>query len=115
MAHANPNIAALELQWWKDWRAADYSWDGLAAKRMMHRGTEITLQDYWRGEDGRLIAEPGTSRRWTRLHCPLVFADGTPSPKARWAQVDFGGTDWSDIAAIIQARLDADHTVMLDG
>src|SRR5438132_9712575 len=91
MAHANPDIAALEAQWWKGWRAADHSWDGLAAKSPEACG-DIglrTLQDYWAGERDRLIDEPGTGRRWTRFHCPLTFADGSPTPKALWNEADW--------------------------
>jgi uncharacterized protein YjbI with pentapeptide repeats len=91
MAQANPDVAALEGQWWTDWRAADFSWDGLGA-RASEACRDIgikTLQDYWVGERDRLIAEPGTSRRWTRFHCPLAFADGTPSPKAAWSEAEW--------------------------
>ena len=91
MAHANADITALEAQWWKDWRAADYCWDGLAAKSS-EACKDIglaTLQDYWAAERHRLIDEPGTARRWTRFHCPLAFADGAPSPKARWTETDW--------------------------
>ncbi len=91
MAHANPDMTALEAQWWKDWRAADFSWDGLAAKSS-EACADIglkSLQDYWAAEVDRLIAEPGTTRRWTRFHCPLAFADGTPSPKAAWSDAEW--------------------------
>lgn len=91
MAQANPDVAALEAQWWAAWRAADYSWDGLAGKSSQAcRDIGVkTLQDYWAAERDRLIPEPGTSRRWTRIHCPLVFADGSPSPKAAWSDADW--------------------------
>jgi len=60
MAHANADITALEAQWWKDWRAADYCWDGLAAKSS-EACKDIglaTLQDCWAAERDRLIDEP---------------------------------------------------------
>ncbi len=93
MAYANPDIAALEAQWWKAWRAADFSWDGLARQSSQACGDIgiATLQDYWASERERLIPEPGTSRRWTRFHCPLAFADGSPSPKAAWSEADWRG------------------------
>jgi uncharacterized protein YjbI with pentapeptide repeats len=106
-----PDIAALEAQWWKDWRAADYSWDGLAAKSSQ-ACKDIglgTLQDYWASERDRLIAEPGTMRRWTRFHCPLAFAGGAPSPKASWSEAD-----WRALADDL-ARLTLDPCVLFTG
>jgi uncharacterized protein YjbI with pentapeptide repeats len=99
-ACANPDIAALHAAWWQAWRAADYSWDGLNGKvASVHAVTldydpEVSLKDYWAGEVDRLIVEPGTNRRWTRLHCPEHFSDGSPSPKASWTT-----TDWMALAA----------------
>ena len=111
MAHANPDMAALEARWWKDWRAADYSWDGLAAKSSQAcRDIGIrTLQDYWASERDRLIDEPGTARRWTRFHCPLAFADGSPSPKAAWTDAD-----WRALTGDL-ARLTLDPCVLFTG
>ena len=102
MAQANPDVAALEAQWWAAWRAADYSWDGLAAKSSQAcRDIGIkTLQDYWTAERDRLIAEPGTARRWTRFHCPLAFADGSPSPKASWGEAEWRALS-HDLAALM--------------
>ncbi len=73
-------VSALEKAWWDDWWAQDFSWDGLAAKAC----GAATLQDIWRSEENWLITEPGTNRRWTRIHCPLRFADGSLSPKTDW-------------------------------
>ncbi len=120
--HANPEIAALEAQWWKDWWAADYSWDGLAGKKLLHvLAAEfldipkfgLSFQDYWRNEESHLIAEPGTNRRWTRLHCPLVFADGTPSPKQGWTEAEWDAV----FAAIPSVKLPVPDTeaVVLEG
>ena len=106
-AHTHTKIAALEAQWWKDWWAADYSWDGLKAKE----GPEGTanMQDFWRGEAEHLIPEPGTKRRWTRLHCPLHFAVGTPSPKAAWS-----ATAWQALYAdVLAPRTEGHHSVLL--
>ncbi|HVZ28988.1 MAG TPA: pentapeptide repeat-containing protein [Asticcacaulis sp.] len=94
---ANPEVQAFEAAWWQAWRKQDFSWDGLAAQPG-HDGH--SLQDYWRGEADDLIAEPGTNRRWTRFHCPLVFADGTPSPKANWSE-----TQWQAVQMAVKTRL----------
>lgn len=98
-----------QAAWWRDWWALDFSWDGLAAKP----GGDSTLQDYWRGEHYALIDEPGTPRRWTRFHCPLVFADGTPSPKSHWTL-----KEWRDLERSVRTRLalsEADRPCRLDG
>lgn len=103
----NPEVAALEKAWWAAWWQADYSWDGLAQKR--DAGDGKSLQDYWSSEQAFLIAEPGTGRRWTRLHCPFIFADGTPSPKAGWAS-----ELWDEVASVAQAAPDRLSGVVLD-
>ncbi|ESQ87479.1 hypothetical protein ABAC460_19320 [Asticcacaulis sp. AC460] len=86
-----------EAAWWNAWRRFDLSWEGLA-RREGH--SDATLQDYWRNEAGRLIAEPGTARQWTRFHCPFVFEDGTPSPKSHWT-----AADWADLHSSLRTRL----------
>lgn len=94
---ANPEVRAFEQAWWQAWRAQDFSWDGLGAKPG-HDGR--TLQDCWRTEANNLIEEPGTKRRWTRFHCPFVFADGSPSPKARWSEAE-----WQAVQMGLKTRL----------
>ena len=94
---ASTPLAAREAQWWDAWRGRDYSWDGLAAKLGHGSGT---LQDIWALESERLIAEPGTPRRWTRWHCPFVFADGSLSPKASWS-----AAEWHDLDLGLRTRL----------
>ena len=79
MAATSDDQRIREAAWWRAWQVRDYSWAGLAA---LPASEGLTLQDYWRGEKDRLIAEPGTTRRWTRFHCPFVFSDGSASPKA---------------------------------
>lgn len=91
------STAAREAEWWQGWRGLDFSWQGLAARP---GNDSATLQDYWRNEAGRLIAEPGTARQWTRFHCPLTFADGSPSPKALWT-----ADDWRDLHQSLRTRL----------
>ncbi|MGN6364172.1 pentapeptide repeat-containing protein [Asticcacaulis taihuensis] len=87
----NLEVSALEKAWWDDWWAEDFSWDGLAEKTV----NGLKLQDIWLDEAGSLISEPGTGRRWTRLHCPFNFKDGTPSPKASWTR-----SEWDAVAGI---------------
>ncbi len=109
MADAGGDIGAREAAWWADWRARDFSWDGLAAQA----AGDSSLQDYWRNQQHSLILEPGTQRRWTRFHCPLAFADGTPSPKAAWRD-----EDWHDLERSLRTRLalsEAERPCRLDG
>ena len=89
--------AACEAEWWQAWRALDFSWQGLAAMPGHSGGT---LQDVWAMEGDRLIVEPGTMRLWTRFHCPFVFADGSPSPKAAWSD-----GEWRDLQQALRTRL----------
>jgi len=91
-----PSRAAAEAAWWQAWRTCDFSWQGLAR---IPAG-DGTLQDYWRMEAGRLIAEPGSDRLWTRFHCPLVFADGSPTPKMAWST-----SEWEDLRVAVRTRL----------
>jgi hypothetical protein len=91
-----PSRATAEAAWWQAWRNRDFSWQGLAR---IPAG-DGTLQDYWRAEAGRLVAEPGSDRLWTRFHCPFIFADGSPSPKAAWL-----AADWDDLRMSIRTRL----------
>ena len=88
--------SAQEAAWWRTWRDLDFSWSGL----VRHPGHLGSLQDYWRNEEHRLISEPGTSRRWTRFHCPLIFDDGAPSPKFAWTPAE-----WADLHAGLRTRL----------
>lgn len=100
----------LTSDWWGRWRSADFSWAGLADKPWqgwlvaddgrMVRVEELpsaqkdlepgwrpaSLQDYWRSEEGQLI--PGDGKLWTRVHCPLNWADGTPTPKRSWTETE---------------------------
>lgn len=103
------------------WRAADFSWEGLTKKewigwRILDDGRlaqvntltpheraaarKATLQDYWRDEENDLIE--GDGMRWTRVHCPLVWRDGTPTPKAGWSAEEQAAFD-----ALVAAKLAA--------
>ena len=101
--------ATLEKDWWADWRAVDFSWEGLASKKM---SDGQTLQDYWRDKIddlGGLIDEVGRDgvviRQWTPFHLPYFFEDGTPTPKSSW-------TDTQKIA--FQKALEKDLMRALD-
>ncbi|MBL8531418.1 MAG: pentapeptide repeat-containing protein [Hyphomonadaceae bacterium] len=103
------------------WRAADFSWEGLTKKEWIgwrvlddgrlaqvntltphERATarRATLQDYWRDEENDLIE--GDGMRWARVHCPLAWRDGTPTPKAGWTAEEHAAFE-----ALISAKLAA--------
>lgn len=86
--------------WWNAWWEADYSWDGLAAKRWTgwflgldgrcvdsndRNAPSATLQDYWRSFENDLIESPVSGKRFTRLHLPLRWEDGSSTGKIEWA------------------------------
>ncbi len=104
----------LEREWWDRWWAEDYSWEGLGRKHWIGwlvdksdgsihavnetsepaielartfsgRVQRATLQDYWREEEGNLISSPDGKRKFTRVHLPLAWRDGTPTVKQGWA------------------------------
>nr|WP_321440209.1 pentapeptide repeat-containing protein [uncultured Hyphomonas sp.] len=94
---------AISQEWWDDWWEQDYSWDGLAKKRWWGwvvpedgvpvpeadgvEGRQATLQDYWRRAglaedvDRPEFRCPQTKRRFTRVHLPLLFRDGSQTLK----------------------------------
>nr|WP_312990644.1 pentapeptide repeat-containing protein [Brevundimonas diminuta] len=97
MTDTTPKMAREE--WWRTWRARDYSWEGLARHgvpgwyirpdgkmtrdRMSTRKTRpATLQDVWRSEAGRLITGPDL-RQWTIVHVPPTWDDGSVA-KSGW-------------------------------
>ena len=43
---------------------------------------KATLQDYWRDQEKNLIFDSDNKTKWTALHLPFVFFDGTSSWKA---------------------------------
>lgn len=106
----------LKADWWRDWWAADYSWDGLAHpdKYIQDGRGDSGLQDYWRtdpttklGRDdnaliavGELIRAPD-GRLWHIAHVPFVWADGSAA-KSAWPH-----ETRMRLAAIVTARLGA--------
>lgn len=66
-----------ETAFWKRWHSADFSWEGLGAKRVADGST---LQDYWADEASRLVLAPD-GRQYTRHHLPLATKDGIPTWK----------------------------------
>lgn len=102
---------ATEAEWWARWRELDFSWDGLALRFLDNPGGD-TLQHYWRAlrsvppdaddrleADGILIRDP-QGRRWHVVHAPVIWADGTPSPKA-----DLESACWVKVAECVRAAL----------
>jgi uncharacterized protein YjbI with pentapeptide repeats len=94
-------------EWWDGWWAKDFSWDGLANKpydgwfvlsdgslveepvgdsHPTDRVRPASQQDYWRDQEGDLIVSPNGTQRFTRVHLPPFWADGTPTGKADWPQ-----------------------------
>jgi uncharacterized protein YjbI with pentapeptide repeats len=85
-----PSREQLEADWWKRWWAYDYSWEGLAKKRIKGHGGlhgERTLQDYWRRDPanpsvvrddaameavGELIRAPD-GKLWHLAHVPVFW------------------------------------------
>ncbi len=91
------NRERLEAEWWDEWRRADYSWSGLAKKRLgdepvsSRQGLfgETNLQAYWRRdpqtgimrtdeemlEVGELVRGP-QGELWHLAHVPLEWGEG---------------------------------------
>ena len=96
---------AISQEWWDRWWDEDYSWDGLAKKDWDGwvvpedgvpvpaeegvEGRQATLQDYWRraGLEEDIKREghtcPKTGKRFTRIHLPLTFEDGSETLKGK--------------------------------
>lgn len=94
---------AISQDWWDKWWEQDYSWDGLAEKPWqgwvvnadgvpvpeweLVEGRNATLQDYWRraGLEADIKRPefqcPETGRRFTRMHLPPHFRDGSETLK----------------------------------
>ena len=85
--------------WWAGWRKEDFSWDGLAARpwegwvwdpataRALPAGADApgcipaTLQHQWWAHRDALFTDPADGRAYTVAHLPLVWSDGSDSPK----------------------------------
>jgi hypothetical protein len=116
MAEMAETKAEHEARWWVDWFKADYSWEGLAKRKIRSGGQfgEQTLQDYWRrapatGEvrtdaalkkAGELIEFDGGW--WHLAHLPPRGRDGRESWKA-----DLDAFEWEALDALVVARLAA--------
>jgi uncharacterized protein YjbI with pentapeptide repeats len=115
-----PTATELRETWWREWWRLDFSWDQLAKKRIQNwylrpdggltserpavRPKQATLQDLWRAEEGRLVTGPD-NRRWTIVHAPWTWADGTPAKQA-WDRAQFEMIEAALEAAV--ARMPAD-------
>lgn len=96
---------ALEKDWWDRWWAEDFSWEGLAKKKIAGTGGlhgEKTLQDYWLYDlskppeaqldratresemeaAGELVRDPN-GRLWHLAHVPLTWPNGDRA-KSGW-------------------------------
>jgi len=105
-----------EAHWWRDWWAADYSWDGLAKKEILGGGQwgEKTLQDYWRRDpatrearsdaalktSGELVELDG--RWWHLAHLPRL--GGRDGGTFSW-KTSLDAPEWARLSAILAERL----------
>lgn len=111
------SVEELEREWWEDWRRADFSWGGLADKlwngwsvtpsnAIVERANApsgsraATLQDYWRDQADHLVE--GDGKKWTRIHLPTFWADGSPTGKDTW-----GRDERAALASVVQEKLAA--------
>ena len=70
-------------------------------------GRQATLQEYWRDQEDHLISSPDGSVRFTPMHLPPVWHDGTPiDPSLRADEAQFN--------AIIKAKLQAAEETSFD-
>lgn len=113
MITPQPPVLADDIEpdpdWWAGWRKEDFSWNGLAVRswegwvwdpaagRALPAGADApdcipaTLQHQWWAHRDALFTDPADGRAYTVAHLPLVWSDGSDSPKItsphRW-QVD---------------------------
>jgi hypothetical protein len=113
-----------DKEWWDAWWEEDFSWDGLAKKSwdgwlVLPDGSfaeeqtgdtpppdgarAATLQDYWRDQERDLITGPD-GIRFTRVHLPPAWRDGTPTGKTEWG-------DWALDASLAPKLLAGGETV----
>lgn len=114
MAETTETREEREARWWREWFAADYSWDGLAGHDIEGGGQfgEKTLQDYWRRDpvtgEARTDAELRTAgelvefdgRWWHLAHLPPHGDCGGESWKA-----DLAAAQWASLGALLTRRL----------
>jgi hypothetical protein len=104
-----------EVDWWRAWWAADYSWGELRRKRVAGTGglnRDTDLQAYWRTDPttgtlrdddalraaGELVNDPA-GRLWHIAHVPLHWADGTVA-KSGWT-----ASNRNALAAVVADRI----------
>lgn len=102
-----------EARWWREWRDADYSWDGPAGKpwsgwsvltngdcveTASPDGQHATLQDYWRAciDESELVT--GDGKRWTLAHVPMRWADGMTQTNAK---ADWDPEQWEKLGELV--------------
>lgn len=132
-------------QWWKEWWAEDYSWDGLAQKPWAgwcvlpdgqvaedpsswpeghaEHGPQPdgarpeTLQDYWRDQEGALIESPVSGKRFTIIHLPLEWEDGSPTPEVEQLAVPHAKYRVSNVTKTDEEGnvIGADRRLIIDG
>ena len=116
MAEDQDDRAAREAKWWADWHAADYSWEGLAAKTILGGGQfgEATLQDYWRRDPKTGVRRSDATLRktgelvrfddrdWHLAHLPMGDRSGTVES---W-KANTGHADWTRLTDLIRNRLE---------
>jgi len=79
------NPDPLYWTWFEQWWAQDFSWEGLAKRKIEGWDDGRTLQDYWHDEKDRLIEfgkdKNGKLRQWTIFHQPPHDLEGKTSWK----------------------------------
>ncbi len=91
--------------WFDAWWAQDFSWDGLAKRKIKGWKDGRTLQDYWREEEDRLIDFAG--RTWTRFHLPPHDPSGEEtSEKFGFEEETWDEPKWQNWHAAIVNKLD---------
>lgn len=122
--------------WWERWWKKDYSWEGLAAldsfgypkhpwpswRRLPDgsvveatastKGRPATLQDYWRDQEHDLIESPVSGKKFTRIHIPLEWEDGTPTGKSDWVE---NSNDFKAYQSCVNAKLNAPDEAQFQG
>lgn len=102
-------VAKAQQDFFERWWAEDYSWEGLAKKRI---SASVTLQDVWRHQAERLVEFAG--KRWTTAHLPLLSLEGKPSGKKTWVNHEVNAFEHS-IAQCVSMMGTPDTVRFLEG